>query len=263
MKISEALRFGGLSGAVLRQILCELLDCSFEELFLRSEDELNSEQEKRFLDICDRYSSGEPLAYIFGHCAFMGREFKVSPAVLIPRNETEILVLKCLEVARGFSEPVIFDICTGSGIIAISLALALRQAKIYASDISEPALEVAKKNALRLGAKNLEFLKSDLLDKLPPKADIIVSNPPYIANDYKLDIWVKAEPSLALFGGAKGDEILKRLIAQSMGRTQYLLCEIGYDQRLSLSQTLSEHGAKCEFYKDLAGFDRGFVAQFF
>lgn len=263
MKISEALRFAGLSSSVLRQILCELLDCSFEELFLRSEGELGIEQERLFLSFCARFSSGEPLAYIFGHCAFMGREFEISPAVLIPRDETEILVAKSLEVAKRFSEPVIFDICTGSGIIAISLALALPKAVIFASDISEPALKIAKQNALRLGAKNIEFLPSDLLENLPAKADIIVSNPPYIAEGYELDIWVRAEPSLALFGGAKGDEILKRLIAQSVGRTQYLLCEIGYDQRLSLSQTLSEHGAKCEFYKDLAGFDRGFVAQFY
>ena len=79
----------------------------------------------------------------------------------------------------------------------------------------------------------------------------------------KIDIWLKAEPSLALFGGIRGDEILKRLIAQSVGRTQYLLCEMGYDQKNSMQKALSKHGAKCEFYKDLAGFDRGFVAQFF
>nr|WP_321432824.1 peptide chain release factor N(5)-glutamine methyltransferase [uncultured Campylobacter sp.] len=263
MKISEALRFGGLSRAALRRILCELLDSSFEKLFLRSADELDTQQERRFLDICSRFSSGEPLAYIFGRASFMGREFEVSPAVLIPRDETEILVLKCLEISKNFNEPVIFDICTGSGIIAISLALALPKAKIYASDISLAALKIAKQNAKKLGAKNIEFLESDLLDKLLPKADIIVSNPPYIANDYKLDIWLKSEPSLALFGGIRGDEILKRLVEQSAKRTRYLLCEMGYDQKNSMQKALSKHGAKCEFYKDLAGFDRGFIAQFF
>lgn len=263
MKISEALRCDKVSSNIARQILCELLDCSFEKLFLRSDERLSDELEKRFLEICSLFNAGEPLAYIFGRTSFMGREFEVSPAVLIPRDETEILVQKSLEVARNFSEPVIFDICTGSGIIAISLALALNGAKIYSSDISEPALEIAKKNALRLGAKNIEFLRSDLLKKLPPKADIIVSNPPYIADDYELDIWVRTEPSIALFGGAKGDEILRSLAQQSMGRTQYLLCEMGYDQKSSMDEFLAKLGAKCEFYKDLAGFDRGFVAKFY
>ena len=183
MKISEALRHAGLSRAILRRILCELLGCSFEKLFLLANDSLSVEQERRFLEICSLFSSGLPLEYIFGRASFMGLEFEVSPAVLIPRDETEILVLKCLEISKNFNEPVIFDICTGSGIIAISLALALKKAKIYASDISPAALKIAKQNAKKLGAENIEFLCGDLLDKLLPKADIIVSNPPYIKRE--------------------------------------------------------------------------------
>ena len=119
-----------------------------------------------------------------------------------------------------------------------------------------------QKNALKLGAKNITFLQSDLLENLPPKADIIISNPPYIADDYALDKWVLAEPKIALFGGEKGDEILKRLIKESAKRTKYLLCEMGYDQKDSMKNELSKYKAKVEFYKDLAGFDRGFVAEF-
>ena len=259
MKISQIIANSGLKTNIARKILCEILNLSFEKLFLK--DEISESEFFEFSEICNRYKNGEPLEYIFGHCEFLGRIFKVNPSVLIPRIETEILVQKSLEIARKFTNPVIFDICTGSGIIAISLALAIENAKIFASDISQDALSVAKQNAKNLSVKNIEFFKSDLLENLPPKADIIISNPPYIANDYKLDRWVLAEPKIALFGGAKGDEILKRLIAQSSTRTQFLCCEMGYDQQTSLAKELESSGFKASFYKDLAGFDRGFVAQ--
>lgn len=259
MKISQIIANSGLKPNIARKILCEILGLSFEKLFLK--DEINESEFFEFSKVCNRYKNGEPLEYIFASCEFLGRKFKVNSKVLIPRIETEILVQKSLEVAKNMKNPVIFDVCTGSGIIAISLALALKNAKIIASDISENALEIAKENAKNLGAENIEFFKSNLLENLPPKADIIVSNPPYIANDYKLDAWVLAEPKIALFGGEKGDEILKEIIKQSATATQFLCCEMGYDQKKSLEIELEKFGFKSEFYKDLAGFDRGFVAQ--
>lgn len=260
MKIAQIIATSGLSQKIARKILCEILSLSFEELFLKSE--LSEAEFFEFSKIAKRYKNAEPLEYIFGHCEFLERDFMVNPSVLIPRIETEILVLKAEQIAKSMKNPLIFDIATGSGIIAISLALALPNAKIIASDISADALKVAKQNAKSLGAKNVEFIKSNLLESLPANADIIVSNPPYIADDYKLDAWVLAEPKIALFGGVKGDEILKRLIVQSVKRTKYLLCEMGYDQKESLEKELEKFGFKGEFYKDLAGFDRGFVAQF-
>lgn len=259
-KIAEIIRNSTLKPAISKRILCELLSCSFEELFLRQNECLKASEFERFSGVVERFSAGEPLEYIFGHASFMGREFMVDKNVLIPRDETEILVLKAAQVAKSIENPLIFDVCSGSGIIAISLALMLENARIIASDISEPALNIAWQNAKKLGAK-VEFVKSDLLENLPPKADIIVSNPPYISQDYKLDIWVSSEPHLALFGGEKGDELLKRLINESKTRTKYLLCEMGYDQKNSLKAELENAGFKAQFYTDLAGFDRGFVAK--
>lgn len=260
MKIAELIKTCGLKPAISKRILCQILACSFEELFLRQNECLNESEFERFAKVSKRFENDEPLEYIFGKASFMGLEFVVDKNVLIPRDETEILVEKALEVAKSIENPVIFDIATGSGIIAICLALRLKNAKIIASDISKEALKIAQQNATKLGAK-VEFKQSDLLSNLPSKADIIVSNPPYIAQDYKLDKWVLAEPSLALFGGEQGDEILKRLINESQTRTKYLLCEMGYDQRQSLGTELEKTGFEADFYKDLAGFDRGFVAK--
>lgn len=233
------------------------LGCSREWIFLHLGDELDREAE--FIALLERYKSGEPLEYITGQCEFMGREFVVGRGVLIPRPESEILVQKTLEIASKFKSPKIAEIGVGSGIISISLALELKNAKIIATDISPKALEIAAINRDGFGV-SVELVLSNYLDEIDGEFDIIVSNPPYIAANYPLDKWVLSEPKTALIGGEVGDEMLKDIAQIAKSRAKYLICEMGYDQRAPMQEYLNSLGFKSEFYADLAGLDRGFVA---
>ena len=181
---------------------------------------------------------------------------------MIPRPETEILVDKVLEIASLYKAPKIAEIGTGSGIISIMLALKTN-AKIVATDINEKALKLAKKNALKFNvSEKIDFVKCSYIDEISGDIDILVSNPPYIARDYKLDKFVINEPHEALFGGEVGDEILKNIILIARNRDiKNIACEMGYDQRASMEMALKFNGYKSAFYKDLAGFDRGFCAR--
>lgn len=228
-----------------------------EWVFLHSNDEL--ERQSEFIALLDRYRDGEPLEYITRRCEFMGREFEVGSGVLIPRVESEILVQKALDIAKKFNSISIAEIGVGSGIISISLALELKNAKIVASDISPKALEFARINRDKFGA-NVELVNTNYLDGVDGEFDIIISNPPYIAKDYPLDKWVLNEPKTALIGGKVGDEILKDIAKIAKSKAKYLICEMGYDQRESMKNYLDMLGFESEFYRDLAGLDRGFVA---
>lgn len=228
-----------------------------EWIFLHSNDSL--ERQSEFITLLDRYRDGEPLEYITRRCEFMGREFEVGSGVLIPRVESEILVQKALDIAKKFNSMSIAEIGVGSGIISISLALELKNAKIVASDISSKALEFARINRDKFGA-NVELVNTNYLDGIDGEFDIIISNPPYIAKDYPLDKWVLNEPKTALIGGKVGDEILKDIAKIAKSKAKYLICEMGYDQRESMKNYLDMLGFESEFYRDLAGLDRGFVA---
>ena len=228
-----------------------------EWIFLHFNDSL--ERQSEFITLLDRHRDGEPLEYITRRCEFMGREFEVGSGVLIPRVESEILVQKALDIAKKFNSISIAEIGVGSGIISISLALELKNAKIVASDISSKALEFARINRDKFGA-NVELVNTNYLDGVDGEFDIIISNPPYIAKDYPLDKWVLNEPKTALIGGKVGDEILKDIAKIAKSKAKYLICEMGYDQRESMKNYLDMLGFESEFYRDLAGLDRGFVA---
>ena len=228
-----------------------------EWIFLHFNDSL--ERQSEFITLLDRYRDGEPLEYITRRCEFMGREFEVGSGVLIPRAESEILVQKALDIAKKFNSISIAEVGVGSGIISISLALELKNAKIVASDISSKALEFARINRDKFGA-NVELVNTNYLDGVDGEFDIIISNPPYIAKDYPLDKWVLNEPKTALIGGKVGDEILKDIAKIAKSKAKYLICEMGYDQRESMKNYLDMLGFESEFYRDLAGLDRGFVA---
>ncbi|NLK66766.1 MAG: peptide chain release factor N(5)-glutamine methyltransferase [Campylobacteraceae bacterium] len=222
---------------------------------------LNEELDKKssFLLLVLRHTKGEPLEYITNKASFLDMEFYVEHGVLIPRFETEILVEKVIEVASRFENLRVCEIGVGSGIISISLKKALPNAEITATDISDTALKVAKINAKKFNA-DIKLVKCSLLDDVEGNFDIIVSNPPYIKDSYELDKWVLNEPKEALFGGKKGHEILEEIIKLASKRAKVLACEIGYDQKEVLSKILKKQGFEYVFYKDLAGFDRGFVA---
>ncbi len=225
-----------------------------------------------FRALVKQRADGLPVAYLVGKREFYSLNFRVTPDVLIPRPETEFLVVRLLDLAKKLSAegaagaqpaPRILDVGTGSGIIAICAAKKIPQAKVTAIDISPAALTVARQNAADLGvAERVEFIESDLLAALPPDRtfEIIASNPPYIsAAEFELlEPSVRdREPRLALLGGTQGTEIICRLIDQAAERLVpggYLLCEIS--PTLPGLVELFAAGGKFEVappIKDLAG----------
>jgi len=263
-QIAPACEINGANPArVAKALLTSYLGVKIEWIFLNLTREFDDAD--GYFALVKRFANHEPLEYITGEAGFYGLTFNVKKGVLIPRPETEILVEKSLEVLSNLPArkgPLVAEIGTGSGIISICLALN-SNAKIIASDISDEALNLARQNAEKFGVEDrIEFVKCAYLDQIYGQFDLLVSNPPYIAQDYRLDKFVLNEPHEALFGGAKGDEILKNIVLLARNRSvKYLACEMGYDQRESMQNALKFNGFEAEFYKDLAGFDRGFVAR--
>lgn len=199
---------------------------------------LTEEQEKAFDALCDRRAAREPLQYILGETEFMGLTFHVEPGVLIPRADTEILVEKALKVMPPNAR--VLDIGTGSGAIAVSLARLGQAARVTAVDVSDKALEIARKNAENNGA-DVEFVKSDCFSALQGrKYDMIVSNPPYISDEEMQTLMpeVRQEPELALFGGGDGLDFYRRISREAPERLNeggFLLFEIGWLQKDAVS----------------------------
>jgi len=221
--------------------------------------------EKELAKLVKKRATNYPLEYITKRASFYGEVFNVIDGVLIPRPETEILVEKAELILKEIKNPKVLEIGVGSGIISVMLAMLIPDIEIIAVDINEKALELAKSNAIKHSVEEkITFIKSDLFSDVPDiKFDMVVSNPPYIADDYKLPLNVKYEPSNALFGGNVGDELLKNIIVQTDQRAiLYLLCEIGYDQKTPLTQFVRENISSyksLDFYKDYDKFDRGFT----
>ncbi len=250
-----------------------------ERIFLHTFGEklLSKKQENEFFALINRRANGEPIEYLTGKASFYGEEFFIESGVLIPRPESEILIDKVQALMQTQMQEIleaeIFEVGVGSGIIALTLARLNPKLRIYASDINQKALALSAKNSAHFGLDSqitlfygslLEpFLTNLGVQKL--KGALIVSNPPYIANDYPLSTPLLFEPQNALFGGERGSEILEALILESKRvGARVLVCEMGYDQKAFLS-TFIAHIAhkKLEFYKDLSGLDRGFVLEFF
>ena len=231
------------------------------QLWIITHDDENIEEEGYF-ELIQRRVDNEPIEYITCRASFYGESFYVDSNVLIPRPETEILVDLVVSTCKGIKNPRIVEIGTGSGIISIMLAKLLPSAVITAIDISKEALHVAQKNAKRHEV-DIEFIHSDLCDNFHEKNfDMLVSNPPYIANNEPLHVGLTYEPSLALYGGNVGDEILRRIIdVYEDKKVKHLACEMGYDQKDKITNYLKNSDLKLEFNKDLAGLDRGFIVR--
>jgi release factor glutamine methyltransferase len=229
------------------------------QLYIDLEKELTPQQEDTFRLLLERRLSGEPSAYITGHREFYELDFRVNPSVLIPRPESELLVETVLAIARKHPLSVIADIGTGSGAVAISLAVNLPQAKIYATDISAAALEVALANCRKHGVSGrVHLLEGNLLEPLPEAADIIVANLPYVSQS---ELAPRFEPPLALDGGADGTKIIKQLCQQAGGRLKsggWLLLEIGQGQIAAIAAILHNTfpEGEIEVIPDLAGIER-------
>ena len=229
----------------------------------------NSEfsKEKELEKLIKKRATNYPLEYIINKASFYGEMFNVKEGVLIPRPETEILVENAVEILKDKKEPVkVVEIGTGSGIISVMLAMLVENIKIIAVDINEKALELARENAIKHNVQDkIEFRLSNLYENVNENDIFLtISNPPYIANDYKLPENVKYEPSNALFGGAIGDELLKDIIKQTNDKKiPYLLCEMGFDQKTPLENYFKEFLVESySFYKDYENFDRGFTLKF-
>jgi release factor glutamine methyltransferase len=206
------------------------LNCDRAYLFAHPERELTSDEESRYAVALEERARGVPAQYITGHQEFWGMDLIVTPAVLIPRPETELLVEAVLEVATagapraqagpsGVGPLRIADVGTGSGAIALALARELPQAEIHATDISSAALEIAGANAGRHQLSHrIHFRQADLLAGLSPPFDLIVSNAPYVGeseeDQVQLEV-LKFEPRSAVFAGPLGTEVIQRLIPQS------------------------------------------------
>ena len=246
-------------------LMLHLLEKNTIWLHLNYNEEFSKEKELEIL--VKKRATDYPIEYIINKASFYGEMFIVKPGVLIPRPETEILVENALELLKDRKETTkVLEIGTGSGIISVMLALLIENIKIIAIDINEKAIELAKENAKKHGVEDkIEFRLSNLYENVN-EDDIYmtISNPPYIANDYKLPTNVKHEPSNALFGGNIGDELLKDIIKDTnTKKIPYLLCEMGYDQKTPLENYFKEFNVESySFYKDYESFDRGFTLKF-
>jgi release factor glutamine methyltransferase len=215
-------------------LLMFTLNCDRAHLYAHPERELTKEEQSRYDEALTQRTKGVPAQYITGHQEFWGLDLIVSPAVLIPRPETEHLIETVLPLARALKNPKIADVGTGSGAIALALAKELPNAEIHATDISPSALEIAEANAARLQLqRNLFFHDTDLLNGLEAAAfDFVVSNPPYVgeaeADQVQLEVR-KFEPRTAVFAGPTGLEVIEKLIPAAHTALRpggYLIMEI-------------------------------------
>ena len=244
--------------AEARLLLCHQLGCAPAWLEAHRDDPLNAVQSAAFESLIVRRAAGEPVAYLYGTREFYGRDFSVSPAVLIPRPETELLVELALKKVKGAARPRILDLGTGSGCIAITLALELPQAQLSASDVSAAALAVASENGRRLGA-SVRFVESDWFAAFGAEQfDVVVANPPYVsANDPHLTQGdLRHEPITALQSGVDGLAAIRQILAHAPEHLQpggWLLLEHGYDQASSVAGLLAVAGLEViEQHRDLA-----------
>jgi len=261
-------------------LLAHLLRLDRVGLYLNFDRPLSRDELSSFREIVKRRGSREPLQYITGHQEFWSLDFKVTPDVLIPRPDTEILVEEALKAVRRETLDVrrqnqlpftILDLCTGSGCIAISLAHELKDAVVYAVDTSEAALSIARENAEKNVVQDrVIFLQGDLYEALTSYVsrltsyDIIVSNPPYIKNIDIPNIQPEVrdyEPRMAVDGGTEGLGFYKRIVADAPNHLSphgWLMVEVGEGQADAVSKMMADTGAfeSISTVKDLAGIER-------
>jgi len=235
------------------------------QLYSRLDSEFPSERMKEFLSMLQRRIAGEPVAYIIGHREFYGLDFLVDPRVLVPRPETELVVEAVLSRFEGNTPVTIADVGTGSGAIAVSLAVSLPGAEIFAIDCSAAALEVAAVNVARHGVDGrVRLVQGDLLQSVHSRLDIVVANLPYVPHP-RLGVLPRDvrdfEPLSALDGGEDGLDHYRRLLVQARERAdlpKWITIEIDPEQRESISEFAYQlfPSAKVHVLKDYAGMDR-------
>ncbi len=261
--ITQALQGPGIAALDARILLAAALRVSDVHLIAHNEQVLNVVEHERFRALVARRVAGEPLAYITGEREFFSRSFHVTPAVLIPRPETELLVELGLERLPAHAKARVLDLGTGSGCIAISIALARGSVRVTATDESADALAVARGNASSLGASNVEFIQGSWFDPVgEQRFDLIVSNPPYVAQgDAHLTQGdLRFEPPAALASGDDGladIRIILKYARAHLAAGGWLLFEHGYDQATRCRALLAQAGfGGVQSWRDLAGIER-------
>jgi release factor glutamine methyltransferase len=263
-QLEAALNIDSSSARIEVQCLLQaVLQVNRAYLFTHPEHLLNDEQQTRFAALFKRRLSGEPIAYLIGEREFYGLTFTVSPATLIPRPETELLVELALQRLPQHGACRVLDMGTGSGAIALSIGHARPNAEVVAIDATTAALEVAQFNAQRLNLSNVHLLHSDWFSALQDERfDIIVSNPPYIAADdaHLTQGDVRFEPRSALVSGTDGLDDIRRICTSAKAHLNvngWLLFEHGYNQAEQVRALLQQAGfIKIFSARDLAGIER-------
>ncbi|MBH1987609.1 MAG: peptide chain release factor N(5)-glutamine methyltransferase [Burkholderiales bacterium] len=239
-------REAGLDRLDAQLIACTALGVSRSWLLAHDTDALPPEHLPRLMDWLRRRAEGEPLAYLVGDKAFFGLTLSVSPHVLIPRPDTETLVEWALQALAGLRAPRVVDLGTGSGAIALAIASQRPDADVTAVDFSPPALAVAQANAQRLGLSHVRFLAGSWLSPLAgERFDLIVSNPPYIAEGDAHLPALRHEPRSALTSGPDGLDDLRQIAQQAPGHIHengWLLLEHGFDQAEAVQHLLQDAG---------------------
>ena len=260
------LRRQGKEESLARFLLMYILDESPHLFSNNLSEQISKEIEDKYFSLIEKHIKEDvPLSHLVGFEYFYDRKYKVTKDVLSPRMETEELMYKVIEYVKASNKNKfkILDLCTGSGIIAITLKKELEQVSVYviASDISEEAIEVAKENAQSHDA-TIKFIKSDIFNNIDNKFDIIVSNPPYIDRKDEVtmqDNVLKYDPHLALFAEEEGMYFYRKIIEQAndyLNENGVIFFEIGYDQKDKIIKLADMNGFSAEVYRDINGRDR-------
>lgn len=254
-----------------REILCAVLDCAPAALILKDQEEVPDALYEKAAAMARRRASGEPIQYVLGSWSFMGREYKVGEGVLIPRDDTEVVVVETLKLMQNVPEPKIVDLCSGSGIIAITLYKELQNADVYAVEKSEQAFRYLQENIKRNQAK-VKAILSDLTDCADDFADgsldMIVSNPPYIPSPELpgLQKEVQNEPRLALDGGDDGCDFYRTILSlwsRKLKKGGRIAFEIGEDQYETVAGLLRQYGfSDIKGHPDIQGITRAVTAKY-
>ena len=264
-KAEHTLSAADIDDALLESeiLLMHVLKIDRVKLYTDIDNEMTSQQYEEYFALVQRRLNSEPSAYITGNREFYGLDFFVNPDVLIPRPETELLVEKTIDIANKRSYRTVVDAGTGSGVVAICLALNLPDAVIYATDISASALEVASINCRKHNVEDrVTLLRGNLLEPLPEPVDIIVGNLPYVTDtDIQQVNTYGQEPDLALHGGTDGLEYIIAIVGQSVSkllRGGSILLEVGQGQSQAAARQLKgiyPYG-EVAIFRDLAGIER-------
>ena len=264
LTVRRALAQAGLAPIDAQVLLAHVLGRDRTWLAAHATDSLHTADVETFFRLARRRRDGEPVAYLTGEREFRSLSLAVTPAVLIPRPETETLVECALRKLPADRSLRVLDLGTGSGAIALAVAHERPRARVVATDRSDTALEVARKNAERLGISNVEFVRADWYEGLPGSAgfDLIASNPPYVAegDPHLREGDLRFEPTGALTSGADGLDALRVIVGGARKRLlpgAWLVVEHGYDQAAGVRALLQDAGlADVESLRDLAGIPR-------